>query len=292
MKRRPTCVFDLDDALADHAGQLVEDLNALAAIEEPRITLEDLAGIYNLAHGRPRIDRIRGSDGWWSKLRPIDSGMRVFHAAQLCGFSCTVLTRAPKTCPNAWTEKALWCLEPLGEDIPITVTTAEKGQVRGEVLFDDNPDYCKNWLEANPNGLVIMPVIPQNRHWRPRPDLNVLRYDGENFEEVVAALKLKYLLFDLEQPSLDRMGYDASDIGSLEAGLRIRVMLYNLSRPPVSRSYQEQYDLLRLPDSMRALEDLRMRLTGPQVNLSIGEFSAPEQRFIAHFPRVKALFER
>jgi hypothetical protein len=109
----------------------------------------------------------------------------------------------------------------------------------------------------------------------------------------VAALKLRVLLFDLEATPFERLQYEPGNFDGLVEALQIRVMLYNLSRPPVGRSYQEQYDLLRTPDSMRALEDLRARLARRkrEVALNIGELSDIEQRFIANFPRVRALFK-
>jgi hypothetical protein len=266
----------------------------LAAPAEPRITLENLFQHNKDPHMRARIDFIRGKGHWWENLPPIEMNMRVFQAAKECGFSRMVLTRAPENYDYAWTEKWRWCRKYFGTEVPVKVTSGEKGHVHGDVLFDDYPGFCEDWLAANPNGLVIVPFTVHNQDWLPDRDLNILRYDGQNFDEVIAALKIRVLLFDLGQPAFDRLPYDVQNLDAIVAGLKAQVMLFNLGQPPPGRSFQAQYDLLRQPDSMKALEELRIRLVGAdrQAEFVPGKLSDSELRFVNNFPRIRELFAR
>lgn len=58
--------------------------------------------------------------------------------------------------------------------------------VHGKILVDDWPPYITRWLEWRPRGLVIMPTQKHNAEYT-HPQ--VIRYDGENIEEVAKALK-------------------------------------------------------------------------------------------------------
>ena len=55
--------------------------------------------------------------------------------------------------------------------------------------MDDYPDYALRWLEWRKRGLVIMPAHEYNKDFK-HP--NVIRYTGENLEEVKRGLEKAY----------------------------------------------------------------------------------------------------
>ena len=72
-----------------------------------------------------------------------------------------VLTKGPKSSPNAFTEKVCWCKQHM-PGVPVTLTE-NKGLVYGRVLVDDWPSYVEAWLKFRARGLVIMPDRPWNQ---------------------------------------------------------------------------------------------------------------------------------
>jgi hypothetical protein len=182
-------LFDMDGSLCDYEGRLRRDLNRLRSPGEPEIAnLWQLENKYPYMRARMRL--VKSQTNWWFKLPPIALGMRVFAAAHEIGFTNMVLTKGPKGLPNAWGEKRAWCEKYLGRDVPVTVTE-NKGLTYGKFLYDDFPDYARDWLEHRHNGLVIMPVTDSNRDNFPNHP-QILRCTEENFDEVYAALVACY----------------------------------------------------------------------------------------------------
>ena len=180
-------LFDLDGSLADYDAQLLKDLNLLKAPEEP--LLVDLWNEDKKPHIAARMNLIKSQPDWWFNLSPIPDGIKVFEAAHDIGFDNHILTKGPKSHPNAWTEKFRWCmrhLSPTIGEMPVTITS-DKKLVYGKFLYDDWPAYCKRWLKHRKRGLVIMPDRPYNRDFK-HPQ--ALRWTGENFDEVVHALRV------------------------------------------------------------------------------------------------------
>jgi hypothetical protein len=109
------------------------------------------------------------------------------------GFELHVLTKGPRSTPNAWSEKVEWCADHL-PDANVTVT-GDKSLVYGRVLVDDWPPYFTRWLEARPRGLVVCVAHPWNEGFSPggpQAHANVLRYDGANREELRRRLARAY----------------------------------------------------------------------------------------------------
>ncbi|RJQ25733.1 hypothetical protein C4577_05045 [Candidatus Parcubacteria bacterium] len=181
-------LFDLDGSLANHDEALLRDISKIAAPNDNVVTGENFWKLDELPYMKARFDLIRNQPGWWLSLNPIEKGMKIFHAAKEIGFCCNVLTKGPKSKPLAWKEKLEWCHKYLGDEHHVHVTM-NKGIVYGKFLYDDYPDYMTAWLEHRPRGLGIMPVTESNKDFN-HP--NVIKYDGDNYEEVVTALRLCY----------------------------------------------------------------------------------------------------
>ena len=95
-----------------------------------------------------------------------------------------MLTKGPLSSPNAWSEKVEWCKEHL-PDADVTISQ-NKALVYGRVLVDDYPPYFLPWLEHRPRGLVVCVAHPWNAE---AAHPNVIRYTGENLDEVRARLR-------------------------------------------------------------------------------------------------------
>jgi hypothetical protein len=178
-------LMDLDGTLADHNHALLRDLKAIAGPNESQwnpFSENEPEYIKN------RIRLIRSQRGWWENLSALPLGIKVFNTARDIGFQTTVLTKGPMSTPHAWTEKVLWCRNHLPADIKITITE-DKSSVYGRVLVDDYPPYIEPWLKVRPRGIVIMPAWDFNKDFvHPR----VIRFDGNNFDQVFKALQEAY----------------------------------------------------------------------------------------------------
>lgn len=184
-------LFDLDGSLADYDLAMRRDLAALTAPGEPAITgetnlheLEDRA-----PHIKARMELIKAKSGWWRALPRIERGFVIVNLAREIGYRLNVLTKAPITQPQAWSEKVEWCKQqPELEHVDIHLTM-NKGLVYGTFLYDDYPVYMDLWLANRPRGLGIMLVTADNANYSHK---NVVKWDGTNLEEIRAAMQLAY----------------------------------------------------------------------------------------------------
>ena len=126
-----------------------------------------------MPHVRERIKLIKNQPDWWKNLPRFNLGFKILKIAKDLEFEVYILTKAPKSIPKAWTQKAEWISENV-PNIPI-VMTQDKGLVYGKVLVDDYPPYIERWLEHRPRGLVIVPAHDYNQSFS-HP--NSIRYDG------------------------------------------------------------------------------------------------------------------
>lgn len=182
-------LFDLDGSLADYAGAMRRDLEALRSDAEPPIG-EDLWELEHIPALDRRMEQIKERPGWWRELPRIESGFEVLRLAKEIGFEINVLSKGPRRQARAWAEKLEWCAnQPELENVDVHLTM-NKGLVFGRVLYDDFPDYMNAWLEHRPRGLGIMPVTASNREYRHD---NVVRWDRSNLQQVRAALEAAFI---------------------------------------------------------------------------------------------------
>ena len=182
------CLIDLDGTLFDYEKQLKSDLAALASPNDPNF--ENLWQAEEKAPWlKARMNLIKGQPGWWKKLPIMKDGEVLLNLAKDIGFSCKILTKGPKSHPQAWGEKVECCLERLPlENVDVTIVGKGKKGIYGRVLIDDYPEYMEQWLSRRPRGLGIMPLRPYNKDFR-HP--NVILYDNNLFE-VEKALKAAF----------------------------------------------------------------------------------------------------
>jgi 5'-nucleotidase len=184
-------LFDMDGTLCEYEYQLRSDLRRIAAPSEKIIQNIYEEEEFDFDYMRERIDLIRSQSGWWRKLCPIDMNINLIHIAKEIGFDIRILTKGPRTCPNAWTEKFEWCqkyIVPVVPNLQVTVTQ-DKGMIYGKLLVDDYPDYMDRWLKWRPRGLGIMPAREYNIGYK-HP--NVIRFDGTNVDQVKRAMNFCY----------------------------------------------------------------------------------------------------
>lgn len=176
-------LFDMDGTLADYDGGMRDALLELAAPGEPT-PLVSWDDDVTPAWLRARMRLIKSQVGWWRGLAELPIGFEILRAATRIGFDVHVLTKGPRTTPNAWTEKLQWCQDHLGSQVNLSITL-DKSLTYGRVLVD-YPPYMDAWLRHRPRGVGIMPAANYNANYR-HPQ--VVRYDGDNIKEVVDALQ-------------------------------------------------------------------------------------------------------
>lgn len=172
-------LIDLDGTMADMDGALRAAMEKLRSPSEP--SYEDrYSGGTEPAYIEARRKMIQRVPGFWRNLRPIREGFEVVGELRALGFGLHVLTKGPRSSPNAWSEKVEWCAEHL-PDVNVTIT-ADKSLVYGRVLVDDYPPYFEGWLVVRPRGLVICIAHPWNEEYAPggtKEHPNVFRYNGD-----------------------------------------------------------------------------------------------------------------
>ena len=186
MAHENIALVDLDGTVADHDQALLTSLQDIHGPNEPPITLEkwrdkSLAPTYMFN----RMQMIRSCSTWWENLPEIPAGMLIVDIMMSLGYRIVVLTQSPRRNPSASKGKIKWIGKhmPPGTDY---IVTRDKSLTYGKVLFDDYPAYIDAWLAHRPRGLAIMPAFEYNKDYE-HP--NVIRYDGDNLADVVAALK-------------------------------------------------------------------------------------------------------
>lgn len=173
-------LFDLDGVLANYYNGITKALAKIAGPKDP--PYKDFDPNFP-EYMKERVKLIRNELGWWRKLEPYQPGFDLLNTAIDLGFRIKILTKAPDSSPNAWTEKKEWTrqhVRPLFQDLSVTVTEDKSGEY-GKILVDDSPGYAEGWLQFRQRGLVIMPVHPYNASFK-HPQ--VIKYDSSNLEEV------------------------------------------------------------------------------------------------------------
>jgi len=130
------------------------------------------------------MDLIKENEDWWATLPKFQLGWDIMDIAKKLEYDCEILTQSPKSNPAALSGKLKWILANMEEDMDFTMTR-NKARHYGRVLIDDYPGYISPWLEQRPRGLVIMPANQYNGDFRHN---QVIRYDGENADEVEEAM--------------------------------------------------------------------------------------------------------
>jgi 5'(3')-deoxyribonucleotidase len=185
-------LIDLDGTVADYDTAMRVNMRALQGPDEI-----PYGHRYPESAEPPHIEArrklIQRQPGFWRNLVPLPLGFEVVREMQRLNFNLHVLSKGPKKCPNAWSEKMLWCEEHL-PDALVTVGM-DKGIVFGRVLFDDFPPYFEAWLKWRPRGLVISLAHPWNVEYAKggvKEHPNVFRYDGSEGRELIARLTRAY----------------------------------------------------------------------------------------------------
>jgi 5'-nucleotidase len=186
-------LIDLDGTAADYDSEMQAQMRLIASPGEALYNHRPVLDEDEPDWLKARRKLIQRQPGFWRKLKPLPMGFEVIDELRQLKFDLHVLTKGPKTTPNAWSEKVEWCSEHL-PDVPVTVG-ADKSLVYGRVLFDDWPSYFLKWLLVRPRGLVICLAHPWNEEFArggPKAQPNIIRYDGTDVVELREALRRAY----------------------------------------------------------------------------------------------------
>jgi hypothetical protein len=172
-------LFDMDDTLFDHNGQLLRDLERISSPSEPKITESEL---FHVPHYiKKKLIEIRKTKSWWANLPKFQLGWDIWDIAGELGYRREILTKANLKNPSMWMGKVECIIKNISDKTPLTITSASKSRYRGRVLVDDYPLYCSEWLDRNQKGSAIMPAHTYNSDFsHPR----LTRYDGQNLEQI------------------------------------------------------------------------------------------------------------
>lgn len=184
--KKPLALVDLDGTLADFAGAMRRDLEALRSPgEEPMQEWDDDK---QPAYMKARWSMIKRQPDWWFNLEQLEGGKFLLNTLREVGYKIHILTRAPRKLPQAWEQKVRWCMKHV-PDAEVTMTP-NKGMVYGKILVDDWPDYVRPWMKHRPRGIVIMPDQPWNRTDEMRSNPRIYRhYPGVNDADIKEALE-------------------------------------------------------------------------------------------------------
>ncbi len=180
-------LFDMDGTLFDYEGALRRDLKLLMAPgeEEPEDLFDE-----SKPYLKARMKLIKGTPGWWRNLPTFELGWDIYRLSEAMGFLNHILTKGPKSHPQAWMEKVQCIADHFGSEANIDIMGKDKSARYGRFLCDDYPEYILGWLKYRPRGLVIMPAHDYNKDFT-HP--NVIRYESvvdlEKVSKVLAAVR-------------------------------------------------------------------------------------------------------
>lgn len=173
-------LLDLDGTVADYDHGMRTEMRKLQSQNEPDYQHRGPEG-EELPYLEARRKLIQRQAGFWRNLQCIQAGFDVVNVLESVGFQIHVLTKGPKSTPNAWSEKVEWCNAYLpGRAVTIS---GDKSLVYGRVLVDDWPAYFESWLKVRPRGLVICVAQPWNMAYSEggyEASSNVFRYEGSS----------------------------------------------------------------------------------------------------------------
>lgn len=181
--------FDMDGTLFDYEWEVRKALFEMKSPgEESPLEMDFNIWDDNLPWMKERIKLIKMRPGFWKNLPPYQWGWDIYRMTRHLNYQTHILTKGPSGLPHAWAEKVECIRMNFERENPNVVIhiTEDKGIHYGRVLVDDYPEYILRWLEHRKRGLVIMPAQTYNRDFKHD---NVIRYDGQNKDEVYAALK-------------------------------------------------------------------------------------------------------
>lgn len=178
LPHEPMANFDLDGTLADFPGAMKAAMEALAAPGETAYCEEQDD---EPSHVRARRRMAKKVPGFWADLPRLKLGFDVLAITRELRYTHMILSKGPRSNPDAWAEKIVWCRRNMPDDDYGITLTDDKGLVYGKVLVDDWPKYVRRWLTWRRRGLVIMPAHSYNAGFE-HPQ--VVRYDGTNLQEV------------------------------------------------------------------------------------------------------------
>jgi len=182
MKEDLIALFDMDGTLFDYEGSLKKEMEKLESPYEKSLSLYDKDKPEYL---KKRINLITSSESFWENMPKFKFGWDVLEIAKKLDYRIMILTQGPRKNPLAWSGKKKCIDKHFGEDFDITLTR-DKGLVYGKVLVDDFPGYIDRWVKWRKRGQVIMPANESNKDYK---HSQVIRYNGENLEEVRDSLK-------------------------------------------------------------------------------------------------------
>jgi 5'-nucleotidase len=175
-------LFDMDGTLFDYDGQLRKDLETLMS---PNETMPDNIFDESIPWIKARMHLIKSQPGWWRELPKFQLGWDVYEIAVELGFCIDILTKGPRSKPQAWAEKVECIMRHFGDEVVPNIVGKTKKRYYGSFLCDDYPPYVEDWLKHRPRGLAIMPAHDYNKNFTHK---NVIRYDGTNLNQVREAL--------------------------------------------------------------------------------------------------------
>ena len=175
-------LFDMDGTLFDYDGQLRKDLATLMSPDE---TMPDNIFDESIPWIKARMHLIKSQPGWWRELPKFQLGWDVYEIAVELGFCIDILTKGPRSKPQAWAEKVECIMRHFGDEVVPNIVGKTKKRYYGSFLCDDYPPYVEDWLKHRPRGLAIMPAHDYNKNFTHK---NVIRYDGTNLNQVREAL--------------------------------------------------------------------------------------------------------
>lgn len=118
-------LFDMDGTLFDYDGQLREDL---ATLMSPNETMPEDIFDESIPWLKARMHLIKSQPGWWRELPKLQLGWDVYHVAVELGFCIDILTKGPRSKPQAWAEKVECIMRHFGDEVvPISSVRRKNG---------------------------------------------------------------------------------------------------------------------------------------------------------------------
>lgn len=154
---------DVDGVLADLVGRLAED----AATYGARFTTDDIKHFDFAKSLTPAamkvVHMLMAKPGWCYDLPWYEGAVGFVRSLFELGAEVLFLT-APYDGSSSWAyERKAWLRQFFPDVKPVSCPSKYKRYFAGDVLIEDNPGTCHDWLEENPDGFALLIDQPWNQ---------------------------------------------------------------------------------------------------------------------------------
>jgi len=158
-----TILVDLDQILVDMVPKWLECYYKTTGerIKEKDITNFEIRHFVKYPNV---LDALLEKDGFFFNMSPMPNSLKYLKKIKDLEIEIIILTQPPRKADYAIKDKRKWMLKYFPWfDASNMIFAHKKHLIRGDLLFDDNPEHLKKWKAVNKKSMTATIDYPYNR---------------------------------------------------------------------------------------------------------------------------------